>query len=385
MKLRIMMVTNNYTPYAGGVVSSIDIATQELQKLGHSVLIVSLDFLGKKHNDPSHVVRIPCAIKFMYKKNHIAVPFRAHKYMREIINNYQPHIIHSHHPALLGSVALKLARLYNVPCVFTYHTLYESYAHYLPLPQKIARYYIKKIVNAYCKKVTHVIVPTEPIKKLLCDRDIATSLSVIPTGLHPIYVSPYVERNRIENEPLRILHVGRFTQEKNVSFLIDVLARLHHNKIPFIATFIGYGFQEHYLKNYAYDHHGLSSNQVQFIHKPSKSVIAKFYKEADLFLFGSHSDTQGMVLAEAMAGGTPVLAVKGPGQEAIIEHGKNGFLANSLDEMVDYIQTIKNDPNLHKIMQKHAWETAQNYAPSRMGMKLASLYLNLLQSKLKKT
>ena len=183
--LRIMMVTNNYTPYSGGVVSSIDVFASELEKLGHTVIIVTLDFLGPKHADPCNVIRIPCILRFIYKKNHMAIPLRAQHHLRKAIEKFKPDIIHSHHPTLLGAAARKVAKKLHIPCIFTYHTLYEFYAHYVPLAQSLVRYCIKKAVRSYCKRVNGIIVPTASLRRSLeCD-EIETPACAIATGLHP--------------------------------------------------------------------------------------------------------------------------------------------------------------------------------------------------------
>lgn len=142
--LIILMVTNNYTPYSGGVVSSIDVSVNALQNLGHNPYIISLDFLKKGHNDPAHVFRVPCPVKFMYKKNYMAIPWKATKYIYKIAQQLKPSIIHSHHPSMLGMSAAQVARKMNIPIVFTYHTIYEEYAHYMPLPRSFTQRVIKK-------------------------------------------------------------------------------------------------------------------------------------------------------------------------------------------------------------------------------------------------
>src|SRR5579872_5996916 len=172
MTLRIAMVTNNYTPYSGGVVNSINSHVQALQDLGHEILIITLDFLGSQHRDPPYVKRVPCPIKFIYKNNHMAVPWRADHHVLELLQEFKPSIIHSHHPALLGMSACHVARLLSIPVVFTYHTLYEDYAHYAPLPERMTRPVIKKVVHDYCCSVDGIIAPSEPIRQMLEDQNI---------------------------------------------------------------------------------------------------------------------------------------------------------------------------------------------------------------------
>src|SRR5436189_6357245 len=100
--MRIIFVTNNYTPYSGGLVSSIDATVQELRAQGHNVLIITLNFLGDLHKAENDLIRITCPIRFMYKKNHMAIPWRPTHELLSIAKQFSPDIIHVHHPFLLG-------------------------------------------------------------------------------------------------------------------------------------------------------------------------------------------------------------------------------------------------------------------------------------------
>src|SRR5579872_5344972 len=132
--MRILFVTNNYTPYSGGIVSSIDATVHALYAKGHDVLLVTLDFFGVAVSEHKYIVRIPTIFRFMYKSNHMAIPWRATYELLSLAQTYSPDIIHVHHPFLLGKSGLDVAHILGIPCVFTYHTLYEQYAHYVPVP-----------------------------------------------------------------------------------------------------------------------------------------------------------------------------------------------------------------------------------------------------------
>ena len=115
---------------------------------------------------------------------------------------------------------------------------------------------------------------------------------------------------------------------------------------------------------------------VTFVVKPQKKKLIKLYKESDLFIYASQTETQGLVTCEALAAGTPVVALNGPGQSDIID-GKNGVLVNSKEEMISWIEKISKDESLHKQMQKNAFETAQMYSSETMTKKLIDFYLKM--------
>lgn len=372
--MRILFVTNNYVPYSGGVVSSINASVAALQNAGHEVVIATLDFLGHEHKDPDYVLRVPCPVKGMYKKNHVAVPWRPRYHLMQQIQQLRPDIIHTHHPFLLGMAALKVARQLSIPIVFTYHTMYERYAHYVPAPQILVKWATKKRVLSFCKDVDGIILPSSTMQSYLFDNDIQTCTTVIPSGLRRIFLTqqPTIRRYG-KSRPFKLLLVSRFTKEKNIPFVLDVMHMLQR-KGNFELKLIGYGAEYDALRNYAYQCLGLGEKSVRFVHKPSQQELLDSYTEADLFLFSSTSDTQGLVLAEAMAGSTPVLAVDGPGQRDIIKNAQNGFLTTNRELMFKAAKRIAEAPDLHMQLQRGAWETARSYDPERLGARLIDFY-----------
>ncbi len=371
--VRIAMITNNYTPYSGGVVSSINAHVQELRGMGHEVLIITLDFLGKAHDDPEYVKRVPCPLKFRYKNNHMAIPWRAYHHTKKMLMEFRPSIIHSHHPGLLGVCARRAARKLEVPIVFTYHTLYEAYAHYVPLPESITRPVIKNAVHEYCCAVDGIIAPSESIKQMLIGQNIGTQVAVIASGINPVFMMPQFEPKSI-TENFSCVCVSRCMPEKNLPFLFDVVSSLTNQITNVTFTLIGYGAEFESLQQYAYQTLRLCPHAVRFVHKPDKQTIARYYRASDLFIFSSYTDTQALVLAEAMASGTPVVALHGPGQDSIIKNGENGYLVSSAQEMVDAIVRIAQNPDLHLSLQQGAWRTAQSYAPKVRTAELLGFY-----------
>lgn len=373
--MTIFMVTNNYTPYSGGVVSSVQVAAHELRKRGHRVVIVTLDFLGNDAQEVD-VVRLVCPIRFGYRSNRMALPWRPYQQLKALAQQYSPAIIHVHHPFLLGVAAQRVARDLQIPVVFTYHTLYEQYLHYLPIPERLSAAVMLNRIRSFCHTVDAVIVPSNSIKKHIAQQH-GRDAAIVSSGIRTCFVArekPLAKRTRARVE---LLCVCRFTQEKNITVLFDMLKRLGSG---YRLTLIGYGEQQTFLEQYASEFLQLPADQVQFIIKPEKEIIAAMYRMADLFVFASLSETQGLVLAEAMAAGTPVIALRGPGVVDIVRDGVNGYCVNSADEMATKIKQVMGDTELHARLQAGAYEAARDYYPEVATQKLLEVYESLLNA-----
>lgn len=373
-KLKIVFVTNNYKPYSGGVVSSIDSFRTALEVQGNRIKIVTLDFTGEPEHDPD-VIRIACPVKFVYRSNPMAIPLQMNKQLCTFLKLYQPDIVHVHHPFLLGVAATRIAKEKKIPVVFTHHSQYGMYARcYAPFFKNFADQLTTEYVKQFCLKVDTIIVPTQSIERQLKQQHITTSMSVIPSGIDSCFIHSICPKKRTTKK-IKLLTVARFRSEKNLLVLFDVLKKV---SVPFEFTLIGYGDQEQALKEYAYQTCGLSRQQVKFVIAPLKEIIVQAYKKADLFLFASKTETQGIVFAESMAVATPVIAFDAPGARDIVQHGENGFLVKTNKEMADVIQMLVQDQKLYDNCSQHAFMTAQKYHSKFLGDKLVKLYQQTL-------
>lgn len=369
--MKIMMLTNTFTPYAGGVVSSIRVTADALKKSGHSVKIVTFDFKeALTDSDEVDIIRLKCSFKFTYRQNSMVLPLRMAKKLRILIGEQKPDIIHIHHPFLLGPAAVRIARGQAIPIIFTHHTLYEHYAHYVPLPPYLTRPIIRFLVKKLSNNVDAIIAPSRSLATRLRTGGIKKSVMVLPSGIAADFFSQKFAYKPVKNI-CQLVVVSRFVPEKNLYFLLDVMYLLR--EAPFCLTLVGYGAELAALQEYAFKKLGLSQ-QVSFVVKPSRDELIAWYKKADIFVFSSRTETQGLVIAEAMAAGTPVIAVRGPGIDDVVLEGGNGFLVSSREEMAATIQKVFNDKNLWFFLQYNAWQTAQNYRTEVVVEKLIGHY-----------
>src|SRR3990167_3661016 len=328
-QLTIVIITNNYKPYSAGVVSSIIALAEGLKTEGHKVYIITLQFLDN-HEQEECVIRLNCPIKFKYHGNYMAIPWRPCYNLCKILKIIKPDIIHSQHPFYLGTFALKVARCHKIPIVFTYHAQYEKYVHYVPFPQVLSAMVIKKMALSYCKQVDAIIAPSQSMFNFLKSENINKKVIIAPSSINPIFfadqastslvtLSEQCETKVESNGKFKLITVSRFVKEKNIPFLLKMFSKLDLNKFEFFL--VGFGVEQANLEKLARNL-GII-NSITFVVSPEKSKIVELYKQADLFIFASNTETQGLVLAEAMACGTPAVALEAPGAVDIIKHGVN--------------------------------------------------------------
>lgn len=380
--LRIAHVTLNYKPYSGGVVSSLLALTQELRNQNHIPSIITLNYTGNDAHEPN-VYRIKCWGSIRHKGNPITLPIKPRAQLSHLFSQLKPDIIHIHHPFIIGPAAVKAAKNLNIPTVFTHHSIYELYAHYIPLPASLVCKVCKKLVGNFCNTVDHIVAPSVSIKERLSGQGIITPMTIIPSPVNPLFLQHNVQQKKpLGSRAIKLLSVSRFVPEKNITWLLDVFNKLIRTSThQFTFTLVGYGAWKAQLESHTYKGLNLNPLQVQFIERPTKEFLIKLYQEADIFVFASQSETQGIVHAEAMSQATPVVALEGPGTNDVIRSGFNGFLVNSPLEFIEKINQISAGQNIFESLQTGALETSKEYYPAQLTQKMIELYQSLVPQK----
>ena len=155
--MNVVMMTNTFTPFVGGVSRSVAYFTQELREMGHRVIIVApaFDDMPEVEED---VIRIPAIQHFNGSDFSVVLPIPG--FLLAKLENVKPDIVHAHHPHLLGGAAVRLAGAFECPLVFTYHTMYEQYLHYVPAHAKKLRQFVTNLVTGYCNLCDFIIAPS---------------------------------------------------------------------------------------------------------------------------------------------------------------------------------------------------------------------------------
>lgn len=367
--MRIAMLTNNYKPYIGGVPVSIEHLAAALRARGHVVYVFAPSY-GEGQEEEEYVIRYP---SFPFAVAGAPVPNVLSGIIGQKMRELAIEVIHVHHPAIVGNVAIALRRSLGIPVVFTYHTRYEEYLHYIGGLKQIEQYtgVINKYLRYFCKKCDLLLAPTPGMRSYLEEKRTQTPIEVLPTGIPAEnFSAEAAHSNALREEYLGkadylLVTVSRLAKEKNLYFQLEglfYLKRLLKRKgKSFRHLVIGDGPDKEKLCRYAAKL-GLTE-EVCFVGSVDNREIRDYCAAADAFVFTSKSETQGIVLLEAMAVGLPVIAVDASGVRDIVSHGKNGYLIgeDALTWAV-YIENCLSDAAKRCDMQQAAQWTALRYS-----------------------
>lgn len=346
--MNIVMMTNTYTPFVGGVTRSVESFTAEYRRRGLRVLVVAPKF----DNMPEHegdVLRVPAIQNF--NGSDFSVVLAIPREIKAAIEAFRPELVHAHHPFLLGDAALRLARARGLPLVFTHHTMYEEYTHYVPGDSRRLRRFAAALSTSYANMCDQVFAPSASVARTLRARGVETPVAVVPTG---IPLSPYDGGSGagmraaldIPEDAFVVGHVGRLAAEKNLTFLAEAVIRFLERRVEAHFLMVGSGPSAGALRS-RFAHAGLEDR----LHMPGAlrpPLLVSAYKAMDVFAFASHSETQGMVVTEAMAAGIPVVALDAPGAREVVRDGINGRLlatagSEEFAQAIDWVHGLPSD------------------------------------------
>ncbi len=380
--MNIYMFTNTYAPFVGGVPKSVQMFTEQYRKKGHRVIVVAPEFENQPE-DEEDVIRIPSIQNF--NGTDFSVKISALGMLSPMLEECEPDIVHSHHPFLLGVTALRVSRRFQVPLVFTHHTLYEQYTHYLPVNNPTVKTLVSEIAVHYGNLTDHVFAPGSSVADLLRDRGVKTPIDVLPTGVKINKFSGgngkrFRNRFEIPQDKFLVGHLGRLAPEKNLPFLARaVCVFLKEEEQPHFLV-VGEGSSRFEIKKIFARAGG--AGRLHFTGVLEGQQLIDAYSAMDVFVFASKTETQGMVLVEAMAAGTPVVALEASGVRDILEDGKQGrILANEDEkEFARALSWIYNlDSKRRKKIKENALVRANEFSMETCAEKALDVYRSVCE------
>jgi len=385
--MRIAFFTNCYKPLVNGVVTSISSLKEAYERKGHEVYVFAPkveDYVDQEKNVFRYrSVNLTNKVKYPLP---IPLSFR----VKKVINEFNPDIVHIHHPFLLSSVAIMYGKKLGIPKILTIHTQYEQYAYYVsPIPKRITHEAIKIIISNLAYKTDCITTPSTSMKKIIEGYGIKNRIEVIPNAIHLISFQENDELKRTEiknkynlkEDDKIILFVGRVASEKSIDKLIkalEIIKKRDNNKVKLLIVGNGPAMDE--LKQLT---RTLKvEKDVVFAGTVSYEEIQHYYKMAYVFTIASTTETFGIVTIEALASGVPVVAIKAPGAVDILTDGLDGLLADDdVEKFANALEKIIKEPELREKLSRGALKTSEKYSINTISERMLNLYREAIKKK----
>ncbi len=381
--MKILFISDVYFPRVNGVSTSIETFRRNLHLLGHTVHLIAPAY-ETPAADETGILRVPAR----------AVPFdpedRLMRYgwvMQQLdrLRGEQYDLIHIQTPFVAHYLGVKLSRLLDIPCTETYHTFFEEYLHhYIPLlPKWVTSSLAKRFSRHQGNNLDGMVVPSKPMLQVLARYGITTPTEVIPTGIEPqSFVlgnrSAFREQHGIAAERPVLLFVGRVAHEKNIGFLLKVVAQVRADIPDVLFIIAGEGPARVNLEQEVKTL-GIA-NSVRFIgYLDRHTELNNCYRAADIFIFSSRTETQGLVLLEAMAQGVPVVSIAEMGTRDVLKDGIGVWVAQeNVTDFSGKVVTLLRHGQIRRELGDGGRDYANEWSAKRQAQRMLAFYCTLI-------
>jgi glycosyltransferase involved in cell wall biosynthesis len=383
--MRIGIFSEAFEPVQNGVSTSVRTLVDELRTRHHHAVVVAPHYPDYEDEIP-FVLRVPSFQTRFNADYPVAYPWLPR--LRREFGRLQPDIIHSHQPFFLGRVAAGLAQQNGVPLVSTYHTFYNHYGHYIFfLPDHAIQGLLRWWIPDYYNRCVEVIVPSRLAEESLRQYGVVTPVTVIPTAV-PLPSLESVDEaatqaararwNIPPSAPL-LLYVGRMAQEKNLELVLHSFEAVADEFPEARLLMVGGGpYLEHCRKQVR----GASAaGRMIFAGPVPRDELDPVFAASDLFVFGSCTETQGLVVAEARAAGTPAVVVNRGGAAETVRDGEDGLVVEPEPEaFAEAIRMLLRDAARRSALRKACHRNAHHYTPAAMVDGVLAVYERAIEA-----
>lgn len=382
--MKILMISDVYFPRVNGVSTSIATFRRDLVDHGHEVHLIAPDY-GQVTDDEHHIYRIPSRYLILDPEDRL-IKSSYVLAMRDQLNQEGFDILHIQTPFAAHFLGVRLARELGIPRVETYHTFFEEYLHYYIsfLPKNFMRFLARRLSCHQCNNLDGMVVPSSAMMYTLRNYGIETHAQIIPTGLELDSFKQgdgfnFRLMRGIQPQRLVIAYVGRVAFEKNISFLINVVARVKQDIHDVLLVIAGEGPALKSLKLQV-DKLGLSDNVVFVGYLDRHRELPNCYRAANVFVFASQTETQGLVLLEAMAQGVPVVALAEMGTKDVLKHGEGVLVAeNNIEDFSAKVSFLLKNSLAATRLGDRGKAYAKSWSASLLAEQLAEFYLDVIE------
>ncbi len=382
--MRIGIFTESYPPIINGVSTSVQTLIARLEAAGHRVFVFTSHY-PHYADERAGIFRFPSFNSLVEPDYVLPIPFSPR--IARIIPTLKLDIVHSHSPFFLGLMARRIARTLNLPHVATNHTLYTEYAHYLPLlAPAVTRRLLVRWMRRFYDTCDQVLAPSELTRRVLTEQyRVQSPVTVVPTGIpEPPYVlaRPAEVRQELGLPPdaCILLYVGRLAPEKNLDLLLRAFVQIAAQTNDTYLVLAGSGKSRSGLESRA---RALGIHRrTRFAGFLGRTKLDPLFQAADVFLFSSKTETQGLAVGEALAAGLPAVVVNSGGAPETVRDTIDGFLvADDADAMAKAALRLLSDPALRRRMADEARRGAAARTPDKVGAQVIALYEALIAAR----
>lgn len=379
--MRVLFVSDVYFPRVNGVSTSVRTFRHDLGACGVETTLVAPDYGVEGDDIEPNIVRVPSA-RVPGDPEDRRMRWGALNFaLEDLARDGGFDLVHIHTPFIAHYAGVRFARRVGIPCVATYHTFFEEYLHhYVPvIPRRIGRALAKTFTRSQCRDVSGLIAPSEPMRDVLQAYGVTTPIHVLPTGLpEDRFKLGNGARFRAEQQlpldrPL-VTYVGRVAHEKNIEFLVSVFADVRKQIPNAMLVIAGEGPAREPLRQLV-ARQGLSDS-VRFVGYLDRNTgLLDCYAAADVFVFASRTETQGLVLLEAMAQGTPVVSTAELGTKFVLQPGSGALVVpENMTQFSSAVVRVLQDKALHEELRVRGRAYAQTWSSRLLAQRLADLY-----------
>ena len=380
--MRVLFISDVYFPRVNGVSTSIRTFRQDLANHGVDTHLVAPRYDAPPDAAPEEqgVLRVPAA-RVPRDPEDRRMRWRALTRSLDALAGSGFDLVHIHTPFVAHYAGVRFARRANLACLATYHTFFEEYLHhYLPvLPRRLSRLLARSFTRSQCAAVQALIAPSEPMREVLTGYGVTTPIHVLPTGLAADRFRAgdgraFRARAGIDAQRPLVTYIGRVAHEKNIGFLVQVFRQVLKRVPEALLVIAGEGPAREPLRRQV-AHLGLDA-QVHFAgYLERDSALLDCYAAADVFVFASRTETQGLVLLEAMAQGAPVVSTAELGTRSILVPGCGALIVPEQQEaFAAAVVRVLTDAGLREELAARGRAYARNWSSAAMARRLAELY-----------
>jgi len=377
------MISDVYFPRINGVSTSIQTFRRDLEALGHEVTLIAPRYPQSGAVDEAGILRVPSLQVPRDPEDRMMQRGRIRRLLPNLRTRHYD-LVHVQTPFIAHYAGRELARALDLPVLETYHTYFEEYLHhYVPLmPRRLMRFLARRFTCWQCNEMDHLIAPSRAMRDALVDYNVRTPISIIPTGLEADRFeradgANFRHRFGIDASRPVMVHVGRIAHEKNIDFLLRMMVRVVEEVSDALLLVAGEGPALEHCERLAQEL-GLEKNILFVGYLDRKHELLECYRAGDVFVFASRTETQGLVLLEAMAQGVPVVSTAHMGTLDILEAGRGCVVVEESEAFfAEVVRGLLLDPAKRERLGEDARDYAATWSAREMALRLVELYATI--------